>query len=77
MKSVPITKNFDHSRLGSYMGDAHFSDEAFKEINDLLSSGIVMDFAVSFIGDPDEKGVYHNAELIGVSMIPRKRNDGV
>lgn len=26
-------------------------------------------FGISFIGEPDENGVYHDAELIGVSLI--------
>jgi len=65
---VPITNEFDDS-LKSLLGYAELHPEALKTIERFIETGIIPHFAISFIGEPDENGVYHKAELVSISMV--------
>lgn len=68
MTKIPITKDF-RDDVNSLMGYAELHPEAKATLEKFIETGIIPHFAISFIGEPDENGVYHNAELIGISMI--------
>ena len=68
MKTVPITTNFD-KHTDSGLGTATFTEDGIKAIREMIEMGSIPSFAVGFIGEPDENGVYHNAELIEISMV--------
>lgn len=68
MKTVPITTNFD-KHASSWLGTATFTKDGIKAIRGMIEMGLIPHFAVGFIGEPDENGVYHNAKLIEISMV--------
>lgn len=65
---VPITTNFSND-LNDLIGKAEFTEEGIQEIHSLIEAGVIPTFAVGFVGEPDENGVYHNVELKEVSML--------
>lgn len=66
MKKVPITTDFNSTDL---IGSAKFTEEGIKKLYQLIEAGTVPMFGIGFVGEPDENGVYHNAELMEVSML--------
>lgn len=71
MKSVPITYEFN-GKLSDLLGYAELSPDALRKIKAIIKAGMLPEFAIAFKGTPDENGVYHDAELVEISMIVRK-----
>lgn len=70
---VPITRDFDDANLDSLMGWATLSDSGKEMIRKTIEAGMLPEFAITFYGEPDENGVYHDAELVSLSMIVREK----
>lgn len=71
MKSIPVSKFWGHD-LKDYIGTLSLSEEAYKMINDNPQA---YEFAVGFIGKPQEDGTYKEAKLIEVSLITKVKKD--
>lgn len=65
MKDFAVTQGWSE-RLEDVVGWLNLSEEAIKLIETAPEN---FTFGISFIGTPDENGVYHDAELVGVSLI--------
>lgn len=67
MKKLPVTRFFDQS-VDSLLGELKLTDEAVELIK---KAPHMYEFAVGFIGTPNDDGTYDNVELVEVSLITR------
>ena len=72
---IPITQDFNSSDLDKTVGFAEIRPDKLKEINKILESGKLVEFAVGFISKFPEDGVYKDAELVEISMIVKDRKE--
>lgn len=71
---VPITNSFSFD-LEDMMGYAKFNPDWKDKIHRLIKSGALMEFAISFTGEPQDDGTYKDVQLVGLSMIPARKRD--
>lgn len=69
MVDIPITQNFDNNGGVPMIGYARFDDDSLKRIHDMIAAGEQIQFAVGFVGEPNEDGTYEKVELVELSMI--------
>lgn len=68
MVDIPITRDFNNGTGVPMIGYARFDDDSMQMIQELLESGVEMQFNVGFVGDKQEDGTYKNVELTEISM---------
>lgn len=51
------------------MGYARFDEDSLKKIHELIAQGKQLQFAVGFVGEPNEDGTYEKVELVELSLI--------